>query len=216
LSCSADKIGPFETLGEEYFPLITGNYVIYQVDQTLYELGNPVSSSYQLKESVVDSFANNAGGYIYLLQRELWNEVEEQWENFEVWSARTTETEAVIMEGNTPFFKLKFPLRIDQEWDGNLYNNMAVANYRTDSVAFPYDIDAQSTIDNSITIVQSNNQDRIVETDYRIEKYAPHIGLIYKEILNLEYCTSSNDCLGQQIIDSGLKYKQAIIAFGDE
>jgi hypothetical protein len=60
----------------------------------------------------------------------------------------------------------------------------------------------------------------------RIEKYAPGIGLIYKEILDLKYCTVPSNCLGyctsfidcieKDIILSGLIYKQSIIAYGDE
>ena len=72
-----------------------------------------------------------------------------------------------------------------QGWNGNLYNNLSELIYTTDSIDYIYSINEQTSIENTVTIVQRNNLDKIVETDYRIEKYAPEIGLIYKEILIL-------------------------------
>lgn len=216
IGCTVENIEPLSNRGVEYFSLQTGSYIIYQVDQTIYELETPSNSSYQLKESVIDSFVNLTGDYTYTIHREIWDDVQGVWNLSEVWSARKSATEAVLSEGNTDYLKLKFPLIAEKKWNGNLYNMQEEMIYKTDSIDLIYNIDAQSSIANTITIVQQNNQDKIVETDYRMEKYAPEIGLIYKEIINLEYCTSSDACLGQQIIESGLTYKQAIIAYGDE
>lgn len=216
IGCNVDDIGPLSDHGAEYFPLQTGSYIIYQVDQTIYELETPSNSSYQLKESVIDSFVNLTGDYTYTIHREIWDDFQQVWNLSEVWSARRSDTEAVLSEGNTDYLKLKFPLIADKSWDGNLYNMQDEMIYKTDSVDLVYNVDSQVSIEKSITIIQKNNLDKIVETDYRIEKYAPGIGLIYKEIINLEFCTSSDACLGQQIIESGLTYKQSIIAYGNE
>jgi len=214
--CSADRVEPIDSYGVEYFPLQTGNYIIYDVDQTIYELGNASNSFYQLKESVIDSFLNQSGTYTYSLHREIWDDVNQIWNISQVWSARLTDTEAVIAEGNTNYLKLKFPLISEKSWDGNSYNTSETEIYTADSIGISYAMNQDTNIEQTITIVQSNNLDKIVETDYRIEKYAPEVGLIFKEIINLEYCTSSDSCLGQQIIESGLIYKQSIIAFGNE
>lgn len=214
--CSADRVEPIDSYGMEYFPLQTGNYIIYNVDQTIYELGNASNSFYQLKETVVDSFLNQSGTYTYSLHREIWDDVNQIWSISQVWSARLTDTEAVIAEGNTNYLKLKFPLISKKNWDGNLYNTNENEVYTADSIGLSYAMNQDTNIDQTITIVQSDNLDKIVETDYRIEKYGPGIGLIFKEIINLEYCTSDDSCLGQQIVESGSIYKQSIITFGNE
>ena len=184
IACSADRIGPNKNHGVEYFPLQTGNFKIYEVNQTVHELGIPSITNFRMKESVVDSFANQSGGYTYTIHRRIWNNAQQAWNLLEVWSARRTDTEAVLAEGNTNFLKLKFPLISEKKWDGNLYNTMDEEIYTADSINIPYIIDEQTSIDNTITIVQKNNLDKIVETDYRIEKYAPEIGLIYREVIN--------------------------------
>ena len=215
LACSVDKIRPVEQYGTEYFPLKTGSFRIYQVDQTTHELGIPSTTNYQLKESVVDSFLNQTGGYTYAIHREIWDNEQQTWNLSDSWSARISDTEAVLAEGNTHYLKLIFPFGSNKTWDGNAYNTMVEEIYEADSIGLIFSV-AEQNIDNTVTIIQNDNLDKIVETDYRIEKYAPEIGLIYKEIINLEYCTSDDSCLGQQIIESGLIYKQSIIAFGNE
>lgn len=216
LACSSDRIGPLQNYGAEYFPLKTGDFRIYQVDQTVYELGTASTTNFQLKESVVDSFTNQSGGFTYTIHREIWDDAQQTWDLSEVWSARLSDTEAILVEGNTQYLKLKFPLVADKKWDGNLYNTMDEETYTADSIDLIYIIDEQTNIEHTITVVQKNNLDKIVETDYRIEKYAPEIGLIYKETINLIYCTSTDSCLGQQVIESGITYKQAMIASGNE
>ncbi len=215
ITCSPSRVEPVEQFGDEYFSLQTGSFVIYDVDQTIHEVGIPSSTNFQLKESVIDSFINQAGGHTYTIHREVWDDVLQVWNLSAVWSARIENNEVVLAEGNTQYLKLKLPLIAGKAWDGNLYNTMMEETYTADSIDLPYAIDQDTDIEHTITIVQKDNQDIIVETDYRIEKYAPDIGLIYKEITNLEYCTLEG-CIGQQIIESGLVYKQSIIAFGNE
>jgi len=215
-SCSKEEIGPLDLYGEAYFPLHTGNFVIYNVDHTVYDLNGETQSIYQLKESVVDSFASISGIHIYTIHRERWNDAEQQWKLIEAWSARLENNEAVVAQGTIQYLKLKLPLSKDKSWDGNIYNIEEEEMYQADSLGLDYQVQGGEVISNSITVIQKNNLDKIVETDYRIEKYAPNIGLIYKEITNLEYCTSNDDCLGQQIIEQGQIYKQTILSFGNE
>jgi hypothetical protein len=64
-----------------------------------------------------------------------------------------------------------------------------------------------------VTVLQEDNQDVIVQMDFRQERYARGIGLVSKEVTLLNYCTQPS-CLGQQKIESGRVYKQQIIAYG--
>jgi hypothetical protein len=73
------------------------------------------------------------------------------------------------------------------------------------------DIDFNSTL----KIIQEYNPDSIVMWDQRSEIYAENVGLIYKESIILYYCTE-NECLGSQIIEQGIDFKQELIGYGNE
>jgi hypothetical protein len=49
--------------------------------------------------------------------------------------------------------------------------------------------------------------------DERRNVYALNVGLVYREIIQLNYCTDDT-CLGQQIIEDGMEMKVAIKQYG--
>ena len=71
------------------------------------------------------------------------------------------------------------------------------------------------TFDNTITVEQEDNEDAIVFRDERKEVYALHLGLVYKELIQLNYCTD-DVCLGQQRIDQGIEIRMVIKDYGKQ
>jgi hypothetical protein len=59
-----------------------------------------------------------------------------------------------------------------------------------------------STFENTVQVIQEDNQDSIANYDQRIEVYASNIGLIYKVSSQLEFCRET-ECLGLQQIEFG-------------
>jgi hypothetical protein len=98
------------TSDDQYFPLQTGMYQIYDVDEIRYELGIAETLHYELKTVVADSFKNAAGTYTYVINRSKKDVGQTQWETLETWSAYSGKREVVVSEGNTPFVVLTFPL----------------------------------------------------------------------------------------------------------
>src|SRR5688572_9615044 len=73
----------------EYFPLQTGYFQIYSVDETIYtELSPPESFEYELKTEVVDSFTNLEGGYTFVIHRSTREAEPDPWQFLDAWSAR--------------------------------------------------------------------------------------------------------------------------------
>ncbi|MGB5980063.1 MAG: hypothetical protein WBG62_21795, partial [Cyclobacteriaceae bacterium] len=86
-----------------------------------------------------------------------------------------------------------------KEWDGNAYNASASDVY---TARFEEEGDL-------LTVVQEELRDTIVSQDIRKEVYSYDIGLVYREITLLNYCTRP-DCLGEGIVEDGRVYKQTL------
>jgi hypothetical protein len=218
VSCDpSDESSPVE---KDFYPLQKGWYQLYQVEEITYELNVPETLAYELKTVVVDSFRNSEGVYTYVIHRSKRPEGETSWTYTDTWSAVLDRKELVVSEGNVPFVKLRFPAEQGKQWDGNTYNNIIDPSNEHEDL---YTIDeagnslmvGDQEFGEYARVTQEDNQEFIVFFDKRLETYARDIGLIYKETHQLHYCTQ-DDCLGQQIVEQGVIYKQTIKGYGVE
>jgi hypothetical protein len=195
--------------GQEYFPLITGNYYVYDVVEIVYSEVAPTKNLvYQLKVEVSDSFPNGEGDHTYVLSRSTRNNETDAWKDLDTWSVRSNDREVILNEGNVSFVRIAFPLKAGKTWNGNKYNNQLADEYEINDTGKNFDAGGV-TFENTFTVLQEDNEDFIVFLDKREEVYAKDIGLVYKEVTQLAYCTT-NDCIGQQKVKSGIIYKQQI------
>ena len=195
-----------------FFPLEVGEYRVYQVEGTKYSINEDSLFTYQLKERVVESFANLESGTSYKILREKKYSEDESWQFDSLWTARIYEGKAVMVENNVPIVKLTFPLADSISWDGNSLNDKNTDEFTMLEVnkAFP---GAFGTYDNTTTVIQEYLPDVKVNWISRKEVYAEAVGLVYKENIVLIYNQSA---LGAEIIDSGLRYYQHLIEYGKE
>lgn len=213
--------------GLDYFPLKAGAYQIYSVDETQINQSIEQKFSYELKYQVIDSSLNLEGGYNYLIQRQKRDNSTLPWISIDAWTSRVADRQAIIKEGNTSYVKITFPTMEGLEWDGNSFNDLGgdqscgenkdrpCDTYALKSLGNEFVIAGGMTFPETLTIVQNENTDLIVKQDIRREVYAKDVGLIYKESVVLEYCTTSI-CLGKQKVNKGLRYKQTIKEYGSE
>jgi len=210
--CSEIKEVDPQSLGGSYFPLKVGEYRIYQVDGIKYGVETDSVFSYQLKESVVDSFTNLESGISYKILREKKENEVETWQFDSLWTARIDEGKVVMVEHNVPIIKLTFPLGDSISWDGNSLNDQFVDEYMMTDVDQAYTDDFAS-YGSTATVIQEFLPDRNVNWISRKEVYAKSLGLVYKENILLIYNQSA---IGAEIIDSGLSYFQHLIEYGNE
>src|SRR5690606_6716180 len=123
LSCEEGERRDFSIHDEAYFPLVTGNFYIYDVEEIRYVLSEPETLFYELKHVVSDSFPSDEGGFTYVISLSQKFTGEEGWEQLETWSVRRRKNEMLLWEGNVPYVVLNFPLTKSMSWDANLYND---------------------------------------------------------------------------------------------
>jgi len=214
LSCdSPEQPGPVD-IGQDYFPLKKGLYQVFDVSEIKYELGVPETIQYQLKTHVIDSFLSLEGDYRYVIHRSRRNSALDSWTYLDTWSGQTNRHEALMNEGNTSYLKLVFPVAKGLKWNGNKYNSGETDDYLLEQVDTSYTFN-NFTFEDCLRVIQEEELDTIVYFDQRKEIYAKDVGLVYKELTQLSFCDDVA-CLGDQLVESGLIYKQTIIAYGLE
>jgi hypothetical protein len=198
--------------GSAYFPLEKGVFQLYLVHETRYSgVSEPQVMVYELMTEVVDSFPV-PGGHSFVISRSRRMATEDPWEVLDTWSARKDSHEVIVSESNTPFVKAIFPVRSGTRWDGNEFNTQGADEYEIVKAGEPFEVDGMR-FDDTFTVEQEQNEDLIVFNDERREVYARDVGLIFKEVIQLNYCTD-DDCLAQQKIDHGVEMKILIKDYG--
>ncbi len=214
-SCDSSSDESPVDIGKDYFPMKKGFYQIYDVNEIIYTLGEPDTFVYQLKTIVIDSFLNTESTYTYVIHRSVRDNSSKPWTYKDTWSSRIINDRALQAEGNIDFVKLVFPFRVGMKWNGNAFNTLGTENYELESIDQKTFNDL--TFSDCITIKQQDNKDFVVNLDKRYESYAKNVGLVQREKTLLFYCTDTNSgCIGKQIVNEGVIYKQTILMYGVE
>ena len=214
LQCAETKDVSPEELGTRYFPLEAGMYRIYQVHGTIYNFPEDSTVfSYLLKESVQDSFQNLESGISYkILRQKKYNE-NDPWVIDSIWTARKDDRTAIMVENNVSMINLTFPINENKIWDGNKLNDRSEDEFEMINIKQPYS-DSFGSYNHTVTVIQEDLYDIIVKSISKKEIYSEDKGLVYKENIILKY--KQDEYLGLEIIDSGLKYFQYLIEYGEE
>lgn len=211
-ACDQVEETPIEIPGQEYFPLVTGSYLIYDVDSTSILLNVESIYTFQLRVSVGTSFTNGEGHTAYIIQRHKRPDASAPWTPAGTWTAYKSIRQAVVSEGTTSYVKLQFPLSVGIGWDGNALNSKG-GNERCNGDTMSCDRYDVTETEPDVIVVQSNDPDLLLKKDIRIEKYRKDVGLIYKEMEVLEYC-DDGACFGTGFVKKGLRFKQEMTASG--
>jgi hypothetical protein len=199
--------------GSAYFPLQKGIFQVYSVHEIRYHVGeSPLALNYEIRAEVTDSFPSGVGQYTYVIHRSIRETEADAWQPLDTWSVRKDEQAVVVAEGNTAYVKIRFPLSGEQMWDGNMFNAIGPDDYSFRDLELPAEVNGM-TFERTITIEQERNEDRIVFRDERTEVYAAEVGLVFKEFIQLNYCTA-DACLGQQKVDHGTEMQMLIKEYG--
>ena len=208
--------------GLDYFPVRVGVFHVYQVEETTVVQSVETKSVYELRVTVKDSSINEQGITTYLLLREKRATVSSNWESLDTWSVKMVGNKLIQNEGNVLFVKLFFPLLRDLKWNGNEFNNLLnsgnifndrnSAHYSIGSIDLPIALPSGFETDHALEVVHNSYEDAIIGSDQRKEIYAKGVGLIYKEITQLQYCTAN--CPVSKRIDKGLIFVQTLKEHG--
>jgi hypothetical protein len=213
--CRARNIIPVSP-GYAYFPLQTGRYVIFDVDEQRYTFGAtlPISRTYQVKEVVGRAYTDVTGRQAYRLMRYRRLADGTPWQTDSIWSARLTDSKAIRTENGQDFVKLLFPVSDRLRWDGNEYNALGEDSYELRNSRQPYRV-SDKEFGETVTVIAQQDSTLLAQ-DKRIEVYASGLGLIYKERIQLQYCSTTPACIGKYQIDYGIRQIYRIRSSGSE
>ena len=191
-SCKKDKEEEVFEMGYSYFPNKQGDFVIYDVDSFFYnDFTDHIDTfKFQLKEKVESIFTDNENRPTMRIERyvRFYNPkipyASIPWQLKNVWTANLTSTTAERVEENIRYTKLTFPVITKSSWNGNAKNTL-------DPLSYSYQfVDIPATIGNTNfdSVLQVTQQDitNLISKKYYIEKYARHIGLVYKHVIDVE------------------------------
>ncbi|MFT6740636.1 MAG: hypothetical protein ACJAVF_002145 [Paraglaciecola sp.] len=196
-SCKTEKDTFQLETGEEYFPLTVGKYVEYEMDSTIYDPNGMEmvrQSITQLREEIVDTLRNANDELIYKIEQFTRFGDTTPWTIQNVYTTSITNNQAQRTEENLKFIKMTFPLRDNQSWNGNAFIDegtiVTVAgetiemfkgwDYRVKEVDLVDTIGGQ--IFEPVVLIEQADNENAIELRRSVEKYAPNVGLIYKEI----------------------------------
>ena len=209
-TCKKEQSISEQEWGYQYFPLIKGHWITYEVDSTVYTSINSIVDTqyfnYQIKEVVGSEYKDNSGNINYKIERYFRENDSAAWRLKDIWISFKDEFKATKTEENVKFIKLTFPVKENNKWDGNAYNTMSVQEYKYRNV------NKQGVVDglffNSCCDVLQEDLITLISENYSIERYAVNVGMIYKYYRNVEKELN-------QGLKSGIEYSYKLIDYGN-
>ncbi len=207
---SCEKSGTIkEELFHEYFPVDAGHWVIYDVDSIYHDdfTGETDTFYYQVKEVFNSYFIDDSGNEAVRLERFIRYEQDQPWEIKNVWVARLLPMRAEKVEENIRYIKIVFPPKVNKTWDGNAYNIKSEQTHRITRSHEPKTINNMK-FDSVATVLQADFETEISK-EYKVEKFAKNVGMVYKEFTDLRKDISSEEVVG------GVDYRYKIVDYND-
>lgn len=170
-----------------FYPVEIGNSLIYEVDYLEIDSRSNYydTANYFIKEVIAEYFIDNAGDSAIKIERYYRENESENWMELDVWHINPYPDELHVVEENNRYVKLKNPIEVDAQWNGNKYNRLDTLNeYQYIITSIGAD-DVNGFIFDSVLTVQQRYDSSLIEKILDIEKYAKNIGLIYKEQTNI-------------------------------
>ncbi|MCH8330923.1 MAG: hypothetical protein IH946_06020 [Bacteroidetes bacterium] len=179
----------------DYYPVDTGHTLIYDVDSIFYDdFFVPVkidTVTYQIKEVIVSTFMDNENRISYRVETFKRYDDDGEWNIEKVFYKNRTATTAERVEDNLRFIKLIFPPKEGTVWKGNAYivakddlKYLKDWEYEIMSEGDPYPVGTLNF--NETVTVEQENELNAIEQHYGLEVYAKNVGLIYKQLINLD------------------------------
>lgn len=219
-SCKKDReVEENPDLGYDYFPVTMGKYVVYDVDSTAYTqlpAIDTITAKFRIKEVIDSMFKDNQNRDTYRITRYKKNYSptvsydDMPWVIQDVWVANLTSTTAEVVEENTRYIKLSFPIIKNNKWNGNAQNTIGDWQYKYTEVDKALTINGLN-FDKTLTVLQKKETPAIYYKNYE-EKYAKGVGMIYKEVSDYTFKIVNGTLFPGQIYE-GVSYKMTVVDY---
>lgn len=213
VSCEKQNTKPSPlVLGKEYFPLKKEQSVVYKITEINIDKPSNVydTSIYYLKEIVESSFVDNENGISWRIERYTKKDINSNWVINSVWSAKITDSYASKFEENQRKIKIRFPVKKNLKWNGNLYNELEDKEFEITNLNHKFTINSFS-FDSCLTVLQDSNIS-IIHKNLSYEVYAKNIGLVYKKEININSQEVTYNLPIEQRITIGKIFQQEVFS----
>jgi hypothetical protein len=172
-----------------YFPLDSGAWREFQVQTINIDEPSAIydTFNYYLREVFIGKYIDNSGDTLTKIERFTRSSTSENWTPANTWLAIIKDNMAIQTEENTRYIKLRFPVELDKEWDGNAYNRTDTLKkfktYTIESIDVPLVLNS-ILFDSVLTVLQRNELTNISKIVF-FEKYAKHIGMVQKQEIDI-------------------------------
>jgi hypothetical protein len=210
LVVSACTKSDIETQKFDFYPLNDKLVRIYEVIEVNYAVSeDPVAKSYFLKEKISQIIANTGKETSFVIERLTSKSISGVWKLDSVWSGNFWPDKLVLKENNKELLKLVFPVQNKVSWNLNKFNTLESTKAEYEKTNIRLTINKQNY--DGVIKVKIKNDSTAINLHRNLEYYAPNIGLIAKEIINVDYCQSSPSCIGKGIINFGAIKKITLV-----
>ncbi|MFD2033767.1 hypothetical protein ACFSKL_03140 [Belliella marina] len=198
-------------LGYDYQPLEVGLFWEYEVSETIvFGESDSEEYSYYLRDKIDYSYLNEAGEQVFVVLREQ-SDDRGDWIGEGNFSLIVRKQALVRMQENERVVTFSFPPQLNKTWDGRIYSSNQPETFVMD-LSGAYQL-GESNYTQAVRVLQNQEDDKITFRDNRYEVYVKGIGMIEQYYEVFTYC-SRNDCLGQELLDSGSQIHLKIINYG--
>lgn len=174
LSCNRKIEYEFPDL--DLYPIIQGKYRIYQVIDTTYTTQGSVAKFYYKKELTDSNEVDLKNRVISRLNIYRGHSLDSLTFS-ELWTQYKDASWAERIEGNTKYLVLKFPVRKNDSWNGNEFNNLGKENFMYLNIDTSVVINGV-TYHNCVYVQQRWNNSSLLTEINTYEIYAKGIGKI--------------------------------------
>jgi len=218
MACQKQEIKQYPLAFDySYFPLDSGMWKHYEVTYITIDSASKVYDTveYQVRE-VYTAWVLNASNDS-MMRMELFNRdsSHHSWKPQSVWQLGINYDEALQIEENVKFVKIKFPAIVNSFWDGNAYNRMdtlKVYDYTITAIDEPESINSLS-FDSVLTVTQKEKVTNIDKLHF-YEKYAKGIGLVEKQQVDIYSDILGSSLPIEQRVTQGTLYYKKLIDYG--
>lgn len=184
----------------EYQPLTVGNFWEYHVEETLYfGESDQETSQYFYRDEITSEYINEEGERVFFGTRQK-SADQQNWQQEKTFTYRVSRGALLKTMDNRALVAFVFPPVNNKTWDGNGYNSLREDSFSM-HVLERYSLGSKE-YSSAAKVLQNEEDDSITFRDNRYEVFVKGVGLVESYYEVLTYC-SRNDCLNQQIIDSG-------------
>lgn len=187
-------------LGYQYYPAVEGSMYTYQVDSIVLDDFNndTLYYSYQIRERFESVLSEENNDTTYRVERLIkWSDTT-GWQIKDVWQIRQSNLRIEVVEENTPYTKMVFPISIGKTWDGNARNSKSEQEYEYETVES--DTVLGTTTEDVVQVTQID-ESNLLFLHSGWERFAPNVGMVKKEFIKINLEKDSGLIYRMQLID---------------